>query len=96
MAQRITIDQNAKDRDGTRLSVFVATGSTQQPVACAADNDGWPLLCTVYAKQGAYKGAQGAFVDVVFDGVGNNGRGFAFNLEQLDATGPYTVYNRPG
>ena len=91
---RIVITRGARDAD--RLRVFVATGSIEEPIACAADNDGWPLLCTVYVRQGQYQGLNGAYVDVIFEHIDNDGREFAFNIEQIGAgPPPYHVYNRP-
>ncbi|HXT41264.1 MAG TPA: hypothetical protein VN887_14740 [Candidatus Angelobacter sp.] len=73
-----------------QLIFFVNTHSLKPPIATLADNDGFPLMATLYAKPWEYQGMQGIMFKVVFTG-GAKGTGVAVNLWQPNMKGPFTI-----
>lgn len=75
-----------------QLIFFVQTRSTNAPVATLADNDGYPLMATLYAKAMEYDGMFGVRLHVVFNtNAPATGVGLAINLLQEGMKGPYTI-----
>jgi len=78
---------------GQNLEFFVQTQSMEDPLVTAGDNNGFPLLCTLYARAMSNQGLQGIHVTVVFQSqpAPHPGSGFAVNIWQPSMQGPHTV-----
>ncbi|MGS4992607.1 hypothetical protein ACVCK3_03445 [Bacillus cereus] len=78
-------------KDNT-LDFFVVTNSLEAPIACLADNSGYPSVREIYARTiEKYNGIHdGVHVTVYFDGSAN-GQGFAINLAQPGMSGNFNL-----
>ena len=82
---------------GGSLDFFVQTGSLEDPLVTIADNNGFPLQCTLYARPCTTQSLHGIHVSVIFQGSPPTGPGpgFAVNIWQPSMKGPHTVIPRP-
>jgi hypothetical protein len=85
---RVTVGNECAS--GNNLEFFVATGSMENPIVCAADNNGFPFVRDLYARPMHHEGQQGIHVSVRFEAAAH-GNGFAVNVWQSAMTGPFTT-----
>jgi hypothetical protein len=88
--QRITVTPDFGA--GNSLEFFITTGAFEPPLACLADNDGFPQVHQLYARQAQYHGLSGIHITVTFDAPAA-GVGLAVNVYQTGMVGPYDVHN---
>lgn len=84
------IEANDNSSTGDNLEFFIVTGSLEPPIVCLADNNGYPFVRDLYARQREYSGKKGVHVSVRFESKAH-GITLAINLGQPGMAGDYTV-----
>ncbi|AYK07203.1 hypothetical protein [Brevibacillus laterosporus] len=85
---RVIFDERGKV--GSNLEYFIVTGSLEAPIVCLSDNNGFPFVHEIYARQGKYKGKKGVHVSIRFD-YEACGTLLAVNLFQPNMEGDYST-----
>ncbi len=86
--KRIEVGDSASIED--RLEFFIVTGSMEPPIVCLADNNGYPFVRDLYARQFTHQGKNGVHVSVRFESKAQ-GKTLAINLFQPNMAGDYTI-----
>ena len=67
--------------ESNNLEIFIATGSTSQPIVTMADNNGYPRIVDFYARPAESRGKDGIHVTIRFDAPAR-GQELAINVLQ--------------
>ncbi|MDA2478322.1 hypothetical protein ACS2TZ_26120 [Bacillus cereus group sp. Bce025] len=91
--EAVRVEADNTSAIGNNLEFFVITGSMEAPIVCLADNNGYPHVRDIYARQREHSGHHGVHVSVRFEGPAQ-GNALAVNIAQPGMTGDYTVIPR--
>ena len=86
----VRVEANQASAQGENLEFFVVTGSLEPPIVSLADNNGFPWVRDLYARQTVFQERWGVHVSVRFEeaAVGNV---LAVNIFQPGMQGDFPV-----